>query len=313
MEAWRGYTLAVLAAALWATLGLFGKFLYRYPVDPITVVTLRAIIAAFTLGVGLALYRPSWLRIARNDVPFFILYGVVGVALNYTSFFLALKWTTVTTAVVLLYTYPALVVVGAMLFLKEPADRPKLLALLLTLVGCLLVAQGYDLAALRFNLPGVLCGLGAGATMAGYSLLGKWGVGRYPGWTVVFYAITFGAIALTLWGGMGLASALNYPWPAWILIVGLAWGPTLLAYSLFTLALNYIEAGRASITATLEPMLAAGLAYTLLGERMALPQWAGAVMILMGVLVLQMKPGTAAQREEVIAETSVGYRDISNS
>lgn len=284
-----GYALAFLAAALWATLGLFGKFLYRYPVDPITVVTLRALIASLTMGCILALCRPNWLRIARGDLLFFAFYGVVGVALNYACYFLAFKFTTVTTAVVLLYTYPALVVLGAALFFKEPVSRAKLLALLMALVGCFLVAEGYDSSEMRINLPGVLFSLGAAVTMAGYSLLGKRGVKRYPSWTVVFYAIGFGAVALTLWCGTGLISALSYPWQAWALIIGLAWGPTLLAYSLFTLALNYIEAGRASIVATSEPVLAAGLAYGLLGERMVGPQWAGAVLILGGVLVLQRR------------------------
>jgi DME family drug/metabolite transporter len=282
-----GYALAFLAAALWATLGLFGKFLYRYPVDPLTIVTLRAIIASLTLGCILAVRRSGWLRIARGDLPFFALYGMVGVAFNYACYFLALKFTTMTTAVVLLYTYPALVVVGAALFFKEPVSRAKLLALLMALVGCFLVAQGYEPSAMRINLPGVLFSLGAAATMASYSLLGKRSVKRYPGWTVVFYAIGFGAIALTLWCGTGLISALSYPWQAWFLIIGLAWGPTLLAYSLFTLALNHIEVSKASIVATLEPVLAAGLAYTLLGERMVGPQWAGVALILGGVFVLQ--------------------------
>lgn len=284
---WRGYALAALAAALWATLGLFGKFLYRYPVDPITVVALRAAIAALTLGAVLAVCRPGWLVIDRRDLPFFALFGLVGVALNYACYFLALKWTTVTTAVVLLYTYPALVVLGAAIFFQEAVGRLKALALLLALGGCFLVAQGYDPAALRFNLPGVFYGLGAAVTMAAYSLLGKRGVRRYPGWTVVFYAIGFGAAGLALWRGTGLLLALSYPWPAWLLILGLAWLPTLLAYSLFTLALNDIEAGRAGIVATLEPVLAAGAAYLVLDERLALPQWAGAALILAAVLVVQ--------------------------
>lgn len=287
-ETWKGCGLAFLAAVLWATLGLFGKFLYSYPVDPITVVALRAIIASLSLGCILILLHPGWLRIDRGDLPFFVLYGVVGVALNYACYFLALKWTTVTTAVVILYTYPALVVVGAALFFKEPLGRTKLLALAMALVGCFLVAQGYDASAMRLNLLGVLFSLGGATTMAAYSLLGKRGVQCYPGWTVVFYAIGFGAVALAIWRGNGLVSALGYPWQAWVLIVGLAWGPTLLAYALFTLALNYVEAGRASIVATLEPVLAAGLAYLVLGERLAGPQWAGAAMILMAVWVLQM-------------------------
>ena len=285
---WRGYGLALLAAALWATLGLFGKYLYRYQVDPITVVTCRAVIACLTLVCILALLRPGWLRIAPGDLPFFAVYGVVGVALNYTCYFLALKWTSVTTAVVLLYTYPALVVLGAALLLKEPLSRPKLLALFLALAGCFLVAQGYDWSAVRLNLPGIVFSLGAAVTMASYSLMGKRGLRRYSGWTIVVYAIGFGATALVLWQRTRLVAALGYPWQAWALILGLSWGPTLLAYALFTLALNHIEAGRAGIVATLEPVLAAGLAYILLGEEMAGLQWAGAAMILSAILVLQI-------------------------
>ena len=49
-----GYLLAVVAVVLWATLGILGKFLYRYGADPLTVVTIRAIIAFATLATILA-------------------------------------------------------------------------------------------------------------------------------------------------------------------------------------------------------------------------------------------------------------------
>lgn len=285
-----GYLLAAVAAVLWATLGILGKFLYRYGADPLTVVTLRAMIAFATLAVVLAVVDRRLLRLRRRDVPFFALYGLVGITVNYACYFYALRWTTVTTAVILLYTYPALVALLAALFLGERLNWMKVLVLGLTFGGCCLVAQGYDPAALRLNLYGVLFSLGASATAAVYSLFGKKALQTYDSWTAVCYAFGFGALFLIILRSPQAILAVNYPWPAWIAILALAWFPTLLAYALFTASMKYIEASQASITATLEPVAASLLAYLLLGEVMEWPQLVGVGLVLGGILGLQFSP-----------------------
>lgn len=282
-----GYLLAVVAAVLWATLGILGKFLYCYGADPLTLVTIRASIAFATLATILAVVDRRLLRISRRDIPFFALYGLVGVTFNYASYFYALRWTTVTTAVILLYTYPALVTLLAALFLGERLNWIKGLVLGLTFVGCCLVVQGYDLTALRLNLYGVLFGLGAGATAAVYSLFGKKALQRYDSWTAVCYAFGFGALFLIILRSPQAILTVNYPWPAWVAILAVAWFPTLLAYALFTASMKYIEASKASITATLEPVAASLLAYLFLGEVMEWPQLVGAGLVLGGIVGLQ--------------------------
>jgi drug/metabolite transporter (DMT)-like permease len=227
------------------------------------------------------------LRISRRDIPFFALYGLVGVAFNYASYFYALRWTTVTTAVILLYTYPALVTLLAALFLGERLNRIKGLVLGLTFVGCCLVVQGYDPTALRLNLHGVLFGLGAGATAAVYSLFGKKALQRYDSWTTVCYAFGFGALFLIILRSPQAILTVSYPWPAWVAILVVAWFPTLLAYALFTTSMRYIEASKASITATLEPVAASLLAYLVLGEVMEWPQLLGMGLVLGGIVGLQ--------------------------
>lgn len=287
-----GYLLAVMAAVFWSTLGILGKFLYRYGADPLTVVTIRATIAFATLAAILAVMDRRLLRISRRDIPFFALYGLVGVTFNYASYFYALRWTTVTTAVILLYTYPALVTLLAALFLGERLNWIKGLVLGLTFVGCYLVVQGYDPTALQLNLYGVLFGLGAGATAAVYSLFGKKALQRYNSWTTVCYAFGFGALFLIILRSPQAVLTVNYPWPAWAAILALAWFPTLLAYALFTTSMKYIEASKASITATLEPVAASLLAYLLLGEVMEWPQLVGAGLVLAGIVGLQFSRQT---------------------
>ena len=83
-----GYLLAAMAAILWATLGILGKFLYGYDADPLTVVTIRATIAFATLAIILATANRHLLRIHRRDIPFFALYGLVGVTCNYAYMYI---------------------------------------------------------------------------------------------------------------------------------------------------------------------------------------------------------------------------------
>ena len=288
-----GYLLAAMAAILWATLGILGKFLYGYDADPLTVVTIRATIAFATLAIILATVSRHLLRIHRRDIPFFALYGLVGVTCNYAFYFYALNLTSVTTAVILLYTYPALVALFATLFLNERLDWIKGLVLILTFVGCFAVVQGYNPAALKLNLKGVMFGLGAGLTAAIYSLFGKKALQRYNSWTTVCYAFGFGALFLLVLRPPQVILSTNYPWQAWMAILSLAWFPTLLAYALFMASMKYIEASQASITATLEPVVASLLAYTFLGEIIEWPQLVGVGLVVAGIIVVQFSRQTA--------------------
>ena len=62
-----GYLLVVVAAILWASLGILGKFLYRYGADPLTIASLRAVIAFLTLATVLANVDRRLLRIRLRD------------------------------------------------------------------------------------------------------------------------------------------------------------------------------------------------------------------------------------------------------
>ena len=286
---WKGYGLALLAATLWASLSILGKLAYRYQAHPLTVVTLRAALAFFTLAGLLAVARPDRLRITRRDLPFLALYGGLGVGLNYGSYFYALSYTTVAVAIILLYTYPAIVVLLAALLGEEPLSRAKGVALVLTFGGCFLVAQGYDPAALRLNLAGVAWGLLGGFGAAMYGLLGKRALARHATETALLYALGFGGLALALWRGPALVEAVHYPPGLWAILLAMAWLPTLVGYGSFLTALHYVEAGRASITATVEPVLATALSYLFLGETLEPLQGVGGLLVLAGVVLIQLR------------------------
>ena len=118
-------------------------------------------------------------------------------------------------------------------------------------------------------------------------------------WTTLTYGFTFATPFLlfyNLLGGLlppGVGSMdffmLGDAYLGWGILIFLAIGPTLSGFGLYTLSLAYLPASVANLIATLEPVVTAVLAYLLLGERLALPQWLGGILVMVGVLLLRLE------------------------
>jgi len=203
---------------------------------------------------------------------------------------------------VLLSTAPALLGIMSWRFLGEEFGARKLVALLITLLGCALVARVYDPALLQVNAVGILCGLGSAFTYALYSILGKVSLSRgYPISTMSFYVYTIGAAGLLLVALLGAIAgssnsegldqlfAMGTDLTAWGLLLLLALAQTIGALYAYTAGLRHLEASTASIIATFEPLVAACLAYFVLHETLEWPQLVGGALILLAVILLQVR------------------------
>lgn len=296
----------LLAAALWGTLGTIYKLgTNELGLTPMTVVFWRATLAGIILGVALAIVRPimgkgfSSLRVRWADLPIFVAFGLLGVTAFYLLYIYAVVLVGVAVAVVLLYTAPAFVALMSWRFLGEGFGPRKIAALLLTLLGCALVARVYDPTLLQVNIVGILCGLGSAFTYALYSILGKLSLRRgYPISTMSFYVYAIGALGLLTAalfsattteqpGGLDQLFAMGTDLTAWGVLLLLALAQTIGALYAYTTGLRYLEAGTASIVATFEPLVAACLAYFVLQETLEWPQLAGGALIILAVVLLQ--------------------------
>lgn len=285
----KGYLLVLGAGFLWGSLGIIGKYLYRYGIEPLTVVTFRALftfIGLFLIGL---FKSPRNLKINRSDLPFFCGFGLVSVAIFYGLYFFTVKLTDVASSAVLLYTAPAFVgLLSAKLF-GEKISRQKIISLILTFCGCLFVVKAYDFAHLRLSYLGILTGIGSGFTYALFSIFSKKGLEKYDEVIVLFYAFGFGTFFLTLVNNPLKSIRAGYPCAVWVLLATLALFPTLIANYLYTAGLKYVEASRASILATVEPVVAVILAYILLGESLELLQLLGILLVLAGVVLARIE------------------------
>lgn len=281
-----GYGLVLVAAALWATLGLFYKGLAASGLPLLTIVFFRAGVAAFVLLLVLLWREPRSLRLSRRDVGFFLLFGLVGVAAFYIVYIHAIQWAGMGVAAVLMYTAPAWVTLFGALFLGEPLTGRRGMALLLAVVGCALVGRVHDLAGLRLNGPGILAGLGAGLTYGLYTIFSKVAQRRHTPWATLAWALAAGTLFLlpfqsptVLWRAVTTPSHLF-----WLVMLGVV--PTLGGGLAFNLGLRRVPAGGASVVATLEPVIAAVLGWLVWGERMDGLQMLGAGLILGAVVLL---------------------------
>lgn len=286
-ETGRGYALVLLAASLWATIGVIYNFLGRFGLPPLAMAGLRAALGGLFLFAGLLILRPAWLRVSRRALLLIVLYGVVGIAFFYAAYIQAILAVGVGVAAVLLYTAPAWVAVIAWRFLGESLTRTHLLALLLTLLGSALVAQLYQPGVLRLNAVGILWGLLSGLTYGLWSVFNKIGVRHTNPWTLQCYGMLLGAALLfaiqplaPVWAGATQPGA-----AVWLVIMAL--GPTIGASVAYAAGVRHVPVSVASIIATLEPVLAALSAYVVLGETMNAGQIAGGLLILVAVWLLR--------------------------
>ncbi|WP_456366570.1 EamA family transporter [Thermococcus sp.] len=275
----RGYLLVFLAASMWGTLGIFATYIYRYGVDSFTMVFWRVLFALMILGSYIALFlreNPfTWRRL-----HFYAVYGLVGVFAFYTLYFYTVKMSSVGFAVLLVYTAPAFSVVLGRLVFGEPVTLEKAIALLMVLLGVVLVAGDVDF---NVGLLPLVTGISTGFVYSLYGIMAKFGVRDERPERVLFMMLFFGLLYLAPFSKFSVPSgAVPY-------LLGLAFFPTFLGYVLYNYALREVEVSRASIVATVEPVVAIVLAYVLFGEELTIPQILGAVLIIGGSVIVHAK------------------------
>jgi drug/metabolite transporter (DMT)-like permease len=287
----RGYLLAAFAAACWATGGLTAKWMFTRigtQVDPAQLSGARALLAFLLLGGYLLLARPSALRVPLRQLPFFAAFGVFGLAMVHFTYFKTISLTNVATAILLEYLAPVLILMFSVAFLKERLTWALPAAVAMSVAGCALMVGAIGGGGLSVSPAGVGWGLASAVFFALYTVLGKYAAHRYSQWTLLAYGLGAAAVFWLLFLGPGpvlgvLADVRRFGAVLFIAVVS-----TIAPFGAFLTALQHIDATKASITATLEPGIAAVAAFLLLGEALAPLQLLGGALVLAAILVVQL-------------------------
>lgn len=285
-----GYLYIMIAAALWGTIGVVVKTLISMGFTTISIVIYRIAVSFLILFIIIFLYDRSLIKVKKEHLVYFVLYGLISVSIFNIVYINAIDLTTVTTAVILLYTSPVFVLLISRVLFNEKIDFVKFLCAVFTFIGCFLVVKGYNIESLKLNFKGIILGILSGLTYGLYSIFGKYCLKDYKPYTVSLYSLGFGSLFLSLYLILTGTKIVFIPKliPNIVLLYIILF-PTLLSYVFYTKGLKLIEAGKASIVATVEPVVSSLLAVFVLGESLEFIQVLGIVMVLMAVVLIQRK------------------------
>ncbi|MDD3840935.1 MAG: EamA family transporter [Clostridia bacterium] len=281
------YIMVVIAAVTWGMFGIISELLFSKGIDPISVGTYRATISFLLFFLFALIFERDSLKLEIKDFPFFILYGLIGVAGMYTMYTTAINLTSIATAAILLYTAPAFVNVLSYFIFKEPMDWTKIISLVLTLVGCFLVVKGYDVNSLKANTMGIIVGILSGITYAMFSIFGKLGSKKHSTLTLLVYSHLFGMLFMWFLRPPSFLIKTVVHTGIMPIVLALSIICTIIPNASYTYALKYIPASNASIIATLEPVIATIAGYFAFGQAIELPQIAGFALVILSIILVQ--------------------------
>jgi drug/metabolite transporter (DMT)-like permease len=305
-----GALFCLASAAGFGAMGVFGKLAYDAGATVGTLLAVRFGLAAAVLWlVVLATGRLQELRaLPRRDVAAALALGAVGYSAQAGGYFAALQRIDPALLGLLLYTFPVMVTVAAIVLGRERASGRTAVALALSSTGIVLVLAGAASGAL--DPVGTALGLGAAVVYSAYILISDGVTARVGPLALSTLVCTGAAATLTLVGlaGGGLdLGALSTAGLGWIAAIALV--STVAAVGLFFAGLARVGPSTASILSTLEPVVTVVLAFVAFGTSLGPAQLAGGALVLAAAVTVEAGRGRRQTTSDEFpsAAPSVGY------
>ena len=297
----RGVALCLASAAGFGAMAIFAKEAYAGGADIPTLLAVRFTLAAAVLW---ALVLPRRSPVAEERRASSLLPGLaLGClyAVEASVFFFALSRIDAALAELLLYGYPALVVVGAALLGRERLSRGRAGALALSSAGIVLVLVAGRIGAV--NGLGIVAAIASSCLYAGYVLISDHVVRERDPLLVSAQVVTGAALCFLAYGLSTGSIDLALSAEAWVAIVSISLLSTVVPILAFLKGMQLVGVGTATIASTAEPVFTVGLAMAVLGERLTPVQLLGGALVLAALALLARPRGSrradAASRREL--------------
>lgn len=299
----RGYLMALMSAVILSTTAILIRYLTEnYQLPALILAFWRDVFVAFSLMIGLIIFRPGLLAVTRMNITFLAIYGFILAAFNALwTLSVALNGAAIST--VLVYSSVAFTAVLGWMILQERLNWLQILLIIATIAGCVLVAEAYEAGAWQNNPMGIFTGVISGLGFAVYSLMGRTASRRNLNpWTTLLFTFGFAALFLLILNILPIDLPgksnnisglfwLGHSWSGWGTLLLLAAGPTVAGFGLYNISLGYLPSGIANLILTSEPAFTALIAYFFLNERLTGVQIFGSLIIIVGVFILRISEG----------------------
>lgn len=293
-----GYAMVAVAATLFAVNGSVSKVVLGSGLSSLELAQIRSTGAAAGFLLFLLLFARDRFRVDRRELAFLVAFGIAGLALVQWLYFAALEHLPIGVALLIQFTAPLFVALFARYVYREHIRRRIWAALTLCTTGLAIVVELWS--GVSFSAIGMTAAFTAAFALTAYMLMAERERRHRDPASLSFYgfgfAALFWAIVQPLW---------RFPWdvfdnrvslegrlsdhsaPVWALVTFVILVGTIVTFTLLTGALRHIPATRASIVATLEPVVATVVAWVWLGEGFGPAQLIGGGIVIAGIVLAQ--------------------------
>jgi DME family drug/metabolite transporter len=287
MKHLKGYVAISLAAIMWGVAAAVAKSFFNKDYEPLILVQMRVTLSFAVLFLFFLSTNRALLKFNLRDIPHFLVVGILGVAGSNYFYYAAIKETNVSTAILVQYSAPVMVMIYTVLFQKERLTVSKVLSLLLAVGGIILAIGAYDPSVLQGTMHGIILALLAAVSFSIFTISGKSLTQKYSIWTGLIYLL--GAATL-FWSFINTPMDIlraEYTAEDWKTFGLIALISIMIPYTLYYYGLHHIQSSKAIIVSTLEPVVAITSEWLFLDGHMGPIQVIGAVCVIAAILLLQ--------------------------
>lgn len=275
----RGAIYAILSGFLYGFVGYFGVSIIHSSMSITNMLFWRFMIASVTIGIVLLLTSPK--QVPHKDMCVAFINGAIFYSLSTWLYFLACPYIGSGLAMVIMFTFPAMIMLLNHCIFKKEIPTIYYFALAIIIIGmCFFI----DKNEVRIDIVGIVFSIFSALSYAGYIISSKKITSLTP---MLSTLMICSGCATTFFFFSCLNHSLMIPTARsiWLDLCGIGIVSTAAPVLLLMYSLNHIHSEKAAILSVLEPIFVVIWGVTLLGEPMKLQYIMGIIIVLTGALL----------------------------
>lgn len=279
---------AICTVFLWASAYVFTKVALNY-FTAFSLGFLRYFVASIVLIIAASIKKTGLPDF--NDIPKFILSGLLGFTLYMIAFNIGSKSLSSTTSSIIIATVPILTALFASVSLKEKLRALSWVAILIEFSGILVLTLWNGI--LSINI-GVLWMFGAALLLSGYNITQRQYTKKYTAFQSTTYSIVAGSIFLSVFSPEAISQIIRAPLSQIFVVIYLGIFPSAIAYICWSKALSVAKkTSDVSNYMFVTPLLSLILGYIIIFEVPDTATYVGGAIILFGLLIFNYSRNNA--------------------
>lgn len=283
----KGLWMAIIGASFWGGSGAAAQYLFaNTSMTAIWLVTVRLLFGGgIMLLIGLARHRDQIKAILSNkrDIAILVIFAFLGNFNSQLTYMLAVQASNASTATVIQYLSPVLIILWLALRNREWPRRIDVISIIFALVGTFLLVTGGRLDALTITPNALMWGSSAALAASIYTLAPRSLLARYDTITVCGMAMFLGGLCIS--PNLFLTPVPHFTGLEWLDLIYIVVFGTMMAYTFFLGSVKYISPALTGMLSAFEPLVATFLTVTLLGTKLTSITLLGSFLIIFGILI----------------------------